>query len=88
MVETLLLFIQIPNITLEVAKACSGLDYLIAIVSIGIPLSIFYVSGFLRKVSVILIAVMIAILSNPLRVALIGMFSYHSIGNSFLRVVI
>jgi EpsI family protein len=76
-------FIQIPNITLEVAKACSGLDYLIAIVSIGIPLSIFYVSGFLRKVSVIVIAVMIAILSNPLRVALIGLFSYHSIGNSF-----
>jgi EpsI family protein len=76
-------FIQIPNITLEVAKACSGLDYLIAIVSIGIPLSIFYVSGFLRRVSVVFIAVMIAILSNPLRVALIGLFSYHSIGNSF-----
>ena len=76
-------FIHIPNITLEVAKACSGLDYLIAIVSIGIPLSILYVSGFLRKVGVILIAVMIAILSNPLRVALIGLFSYHSIGNAF-----
>ena len=73
-------YIQLPNITLQVARVCSGVSYLLAVVAISLPTAIFFLEGWYRRILLISIAVAIAILSNGLRVGLIGLLSYHGIG--------
>ena len=72
------IFIELPNITLVVASVCSGVNYLISVVAIGIPLSYYYLSSFKRRIFLLLLSVFIAIFSNSLRVGAIGLFAYHS----------
>jgi EpsI family protein len=74
-------YIDLPTINLEVAQACSGVNYLIAIIAIGIPLAHLYVKGWRKKCLLVSFAVLIAILANGLRIALIGAFSYYTVGN-------
>lgn len=69
-------YIELPNITLEVAEQCSGIKYLISIVAIGIPLAYFTQKTFLRKVGLIGMAITVAILANALRVAFVGIWAY------------
>ena len=72
------IFIELPNITLVVASVCSGVNYLISVVAIGIPLSYYYLSSFKKRIILLLLSVFIAIFSNSLRVGAIGLFAYHS----------
>jgi exosortase D (VPLPA-CTERM-specific) len=74
--------IELPNITLEVAKGCSGVNYLISIIAIAIPLTYLTQKYWSRRVILIFGAVIVAILSNGLRVALIGILSYHGLNAS------
>jgi len=71
------IYIQLPNITLEVAKGCSGIGYLISVMAIGIPLAHLFLKSWLRRVVLVLSAFTIAFLSNGLRIALIAFFAYH-----------
>jgi exosortase len=71
--------IQLPNITLEVAEACSGINYLIAVLCIGIPLTYRYITSWPRRVFIVLMAVVIALLSNGLRVAIVSLLAYYEI---------
>lgn len=70
-------YIQLPQVTLEVAQACSGLRFLMAVVAIGIPLAYFSQRTWLRGVGLVGFAVAVAILANALRVALIGVWVYY-----------
>ena len=72
-------FIELPNVTLEVARACSGVNYLIAVIAIGIPLAHLFLKGWPKKVLLVCSSVIIAILANGLRVALIGTLSYYGL---------
>jgi EpsI family protein len=72
-------FIELPNITLEVAQVCSGVNNLVAVLCIGVPLAHYYVSGWWRRLSIVAAAVLIAILSNGVRVAGVCLFAYHGI---------
>jgi len=72
------IFIELPNITLLVASVCSGVNYLISVVAIGIPLSYVYLSSLKKRILLLLLSVFIAIFSNSLRVSAIGFFAYHS----------
>ena len=72
-------YIQLPNITLQVARVCSGVSYLLAVVAISLPTAIFFLEGWFRRILLISIAVGIAILSNGLRIALIGFLFYHGL---------
>ena len=74
------IYIELPNITLEVARACSGVNYLIAVIAIGIPQAYLFLKGWTRRVLLVGFAVAVAVLSNGLRVALIGFLSYHGLG--------
>lgn len=76
-------YIYLPNITLEVAEACSGIRYLISVVAIGVPLAYFSQRTWVRRVGLVVLAVVIAILANGLRVALIGVWTYY--GGSVLH---
>jgi EpsI family protein len=71
-------FLELPNITLEVANACSGVRYLISIIAIGIPLAFFTQKTCRRKVLLIVLAVIVGILANPMRVTLVGIWIYYS----------
>lgn len=72
-------YIQLPNITLEVARVCSGVNYLIAVFAVGIPLAYLFLQGWARRSALVGFAVTIAVLSNGLRVALIGVLSYYGL---------
>jgi EpsI family protein len=72
-------FIELPNNTLEVAEVCSGVNYLIAIIAIGIPLAYIALGTWQRRVLLVSASVLIAVLSNGLRVALIGILAYYNV---------
>ena len=74
--------ITLPNVALEVARACSGVNYLVAVVALGLPLSYVYLSSVSRRVILLVSAVAVAALSNGLRVALIGFLAYHEFGSA------
>jgi EpsI family protein len=66
------LYIQLPNISLEVAEACSGVQFLTSVVALGIPL-VYLTQKTWRRAAIVLGAgFLITILSNSLRVALAG----------------
>jgi len=70
-------YIQLPRITLEVAAACSGVRFLVSIIAIGIPLAYLTQRSWFRRIGLVAFAVVIAILANGLRVALIGAWTYN-----------
>lgn len=74
-------YIALPNITLEVAKVCSGVNQLIAIVAIAIPLAYLTIGSWLKRIILIGIGITIAAVGNGLRVAIIGILSYYGISN-------
>jgi EpsI family protein len=72
-------YIELPEITLEVARECSGVNYLISVLAIGLPMSYIYISKWPRRIALLVGAVGIAILSNSLRVFVVSLFAYKSI---------
>jgi EpsI family protein len=73
-------FIALPTLTLEVARACSGVNYLVAVLALGLPLGYLYLRSPWRRVALLVSAMLIAALSNSLRVALIGVLVHLDIG--------
>lgn len=70
-------YIELPNITLEVAVQCSGLRYMISIFAIGIPLVHLTQKTWIRKVLLLCMAIIIAIIANAARVAFVGYWAYY-----------
>ncbi len=68
-------FIEMPNITIEVARACSGVQYLVAIIALAIPLAYLNHTGRTRLV-ILALAVAIGVVTNWLRVIFIALWSY------------
>jgi EpsI family protein len=73
-------FITLPNLRLEVARACSGVNYLVAVLALGLPLGYLYLRSPWRRVVLLVSALLVAALSNSLRVALIGVLVYFDLG--------
>lgn len=72
-------FIHLPNITLEVAKSCSGVNYLIAVLATSIPLATIFLKDVRRKIILVIFSVTVAVLTNSLRVAAIGALAYYDL---------
>lgn len=70
-------YIILPTITLEVAKACSGINYLLSIIAIGIPLAYVTQKNTWCRVVLVVSAVAIGIAANWIRVASIGIWAYY-----------
>ena len=68
--------IQLPNATLEVAEACSGINYLISVYCVGIPLTALFVRSWPRRILIMVMTAIIALGSNGLRVAVVSAFAY------------
>lgn len=70
-------FVELPNVTLEVAEVCSGVNFLVAIVAISVPQAYLMLSGTWRRLFVLASSVGVVLLSNGFRVALIGWLAYY-----------
>jgi EpsI family protein len=64
--------LALPTVTLEVAEACSGVNFLVAIAAVALPYVYLSVAGQTRRLLVVLFALFVSVASNGLRVALIG----------------
>jgi EpsI family protein len=73
--------IALSNATLEVARECSGVNYLIAVLALAIPLSCLRLQGGGRRVLLVGFALLVAALANGLRVALIGTLVHLDFGS-------
>jgi EpsI family protein len=74
-------FIDLPTMNIEVARACSGVNYLVAVLALGLPLGYLYLRSPWRRVLLLGVALAVAALSNSLRVALICVLVYFDIGS-------
>ena len=65
-------YLHLPNVILQVAEACSGVNFVIAILAVSIPQA--YLSLHSRRLCVLVAAlsIIVALLTNGLRIAFIG----------------
>jgi exosortase len=73
-------YIQLPNITLEVSEVCSGVNNLIAVLAFAVPLAYVSLKSWPRRIVLVASGIVIAGLFNGLRIALIGVLAYYGIG--------
>ncbi len=73
------IFIELPSITLEVAEVCSGVNYLISVLAIGIPLAYLTLKSVPKRMLLVFGGLIIAGLANALRVALIGVLVRNNV---------
>lgn len=73
------ILIRLPNITLEVADACSGVNHVVAVLCIGVPMTYLHVRAWSRRIFILATAMLIALFSNGLRVAMVSLFAYYEI---------
>jgi EpsI family protein len=65
-------YIQLPSINMEVARACSGVAFFISVLAIGIPLVYLTQRSWKRAIVVLGLGLLITVLANGLRVAMAG----------------
>lgn len=70
------LYLELPGIVLEVAVACSGLNFLLSIIAVSVPLAVFTLNKVWQRAAIIALAVSIGVVSNWLRITLIGVWTY------------
>jgi len=68
-------YVVLPHITLEVARVCSGVNYLISVAAIGWPLAYLALKRWWSRVALILLGLAIGWIANWIRVVLIGIWS-------------
>ena len=68
--------LNLPHITLEVVKVCSGVHHIIALVSVAVPLAWITQKTHLRKLILIVLSFLIGLSANGFRIALIGFWTY------------
>lgn len=69
--------IHLPNTTLFVAEACSGLRSLMALVTLGVVFAYFFRKSWGERIVIVLSAIPIAIVVNALRVTITGLLTYR-----------
>lgn len=64
--------IQLPSINMEVAKECSGVNFFISVLAIGVPLVYLTQRRWSRAILVLGLGLLITMLANALRIAMAG----------------
>ena len=70
--------IHLPTITLEVADVCSGVNQLVALMCIGVPVAHLHVRRWPKRLLILLLVVVIALISNGARVAAISLYAIQT----------
>jgi len=76
------ILLELPNVTLQVAEACSGVNFVVAILAVSIPQAYLMLSGIGLRVAVTIFAVVVALLTNGVRVAVIGVVAYGGLSGA------
>ena len=74
------ILIDLPHISLEVVRACSGVSHLVAIMALSIPLGIMSKLTPLRKVLLVVASFIIGLFANGFRIFLIGVYALYNEG--------
>lgn len=69
--------LQLPNTAVEVAFACSGINFLMSVVAIGTVLAYLLTRSAARRLVILAVAAGIALLANPARVTVI-VYSFYT----------
>ncbi|MCJ8502104.1 exosortase W [Desulfatitalea alkaliphila] len=72
------IMIELPHISLEVARACSGISHIISLAALSVPLAYLTQRTTARKALVVIASLVIGILANGLRIALIGIYALYN----------
>ncbi|MEI9475102.1 MAG: exosortase W [Deltaproteobacteria bacterium] len=75
--------IQLPHITLEVGEACSGINHMIALMTLGVFLGYVTETRWFTKLIFVFMALVVGIIANGIRVALIGIWTKYFGTESF-----
>lgn len=67
--------LELPHITLEIALECNGVNHIVALMSLAVPLSYLSTASAFRKIFVTVFAFFLGIALNGIRVAMIGWWS-------------
>jgi len=70
-------YIRLPLLTLNVVEWCSGLNQLVTLASISVPLAYLFHRSFWRQCLIIGFSVPTAVLFNGLRIFCIGLYNYR-----------
>jgi exosortase len=73
------IYIELPNVTLEVARECSGVNYLFAVAAIGVPIALLFLDGWRTRAILLGSALMISMLANSVRIAFIGVVATYNL---------
>lgn len=69
--------VELSHISLDVVKSCSGLNHIVSLAAISVPMAFFMRFSSLGKSLLIVISVAIGIFANGARVALIGVWTKY-----------
>jgi EpsI family protein len=75
----------LPNVTLDILRACSGVNQLIAVFAIAAPAAYLWLSGVGKRAALIVFAISVAYVSNGFRIALVGFLDYKHLAGNDIR---
>jgi len=75
----------LPNVTLEVLRECSGVNQLLAIIAMALPAAFLWLRSYTRRATLVGLAILVAYLSNGVRIALVGVLAYRGLSDGNLR---
>jgi EpsI family protein len=70
-------FIQLPHIALAVGEACSGVNHMIALMTLGVFLGYVTETRWFTKLIFVVMGLIVGIIANGIRVALIGIWTKY-----------
>lgn len=74
--------IELPHITLEVVRECNGISHIVSLMAFAVVLAYFSQKILVKKVIIILAAIVLGLLANGVRIALIGVYSNYFPGSN------
>ena len=69
--------IELPHITLEVARVCNGINHIVALTAMSVPFAFMTYRSASKKVLIALVALLVGLFLNGLRVTLIGYWTKY-----------
>lgn len=74
----------LPTVTLSVLRQCSGVNQLVAMMAMVVPASYVFLNTNTRRLALIAFSVVVGYVSNGFRIALVGWFAVHGLGDGDL----
>lgn len=69
-------YLELPNITLEVADICSGVNFFVSLIAVAVPLAFLTQRHWRPRLFILVFAIIIGVVANIVRVTLIGIFAF------------